>query len=146
MGVLQDYEIHLQGVKPTRPRCWLKEQTRWLTGQRKTRPLNSAFSPDGRWIAYTFRAGVTTVDVYVEPFPATGANYLISRGTSRRPIWLPDLEVGEIHRQVAVLFHQLPPGFTSDAPNRWHGPRVEPREVLILWHSGNTIRTWKQSP
>ena len=57
---------------------------------RSSLPLNSAFSPDGRWMAYTFR-GPETVNVFVEPFPATGAKYQISKDNgSRRPIWSPD--------------------------------------------------------
>jgi Tol biopolymer transport system component len=36
----------------------------------------SAFSPDGRWVAYTHREG-TRSPVVVEPFPATGAKYQV---------------------------------------------------------------------
>jgi hypothetical protein len=44
-----------------------------------------SFSPDGKWIAYT----VTTADglnqVFAQPFPSTGAKYLIGAGA--RPLW-----------------------------------------------------------
>jgi hypothetical protein len=39
---------------------------------RSTAPLNSEFSPDGRWLAYTLRTG-NLANEYVEPYPATGA-------------------------------------------------------------------------
>ncbi|MGH9660212.1 MAG: hypothetical protein ACRD96_16805 [Bryobacteraceae bacterium] len=57
---------------------------------RSSLPLNSAFSPDGRWVAYTFRSR-ETVNVFVEPFLVTGAKYQVSKDNgSRRPIWSPD--------------------------------------------------------
>ena len=49
----------------------------------------AVFSPDGRWVAYvsdeTGLAGV-----YVQPFPATGAKYPISKGRASSPLWSPD--------------------------------------------------------
>jgi len=44
---------------------------------RSPSPLNSEFSPDGKWIAYTLREGV--IAVFVEPFPATGDKVQISK-------------------------------------------------------------------
>src|SRR5262249_718597 len=42
------------------------------------------FSPDGRWVAY---AGYTAApgQIFVEPFPSTGAKYLVSNGA--HPLW-----------------------------------------------------------
>jgi dipeptidyl aminopeptidase/acylaminoacyl peptidase len=51
-------------------------------------PTNSVLSPDGQWLAYTHydpRGG----QVWVEPFPATGAKYLIARG-GIHPMWSLD--------------------------------------------------------
>jgi serine/threonine-protein kinase len=46
----------------------------------------SAFSPDGRWVAYTSsEAGVA--EIYVQPFPATGARYQISKDGGLDSIW-----------------------------------------------------------
>jgi serine/threonine-protein kinase len=54
--------------------------------------LDSVFSPDGQWVAYTVRgadAGVAAV--YVQPFPATGALYQISKNErGHHPLWSPD--------------------------------------------------------
>ena len=53
-----------------------------------TSPFNSAFSPDGRWVAYTLRGG--GVNIYVEPFPATGVQHQITTENGHHPVWLPD--------------------------------------------------------
>ena len=67
---------------------------------RKAEPLGSVqssnailpaavFSPDGRWVAYNSdETGLT--GVYVQPYPATGAKYPISRGRASFPVWSPD--------------------------------------------------------
>jgi Tol biopolymer transport system component len=52
----------------------------------------AAFSPDGRWVAYTSNQGGTPT-IYVQPFPATGATYqLFARGSDdpHHPAWSPD--------------------------------------------------------
>jgi eukaryotic-like serine/threonine-protein kinase len=47
--------------------------------------LSSNISPDGRWIAYT-----STRELYVQPFPLTGAKYRIATGDAHFPQWSPD--------------------------------------------------------
>lgn len=47
---------------------------------------NARLSPDGRWMAYAFRE-VGRTDVYVQPFPATGAKWQISPGGGSYPVW-----------------------------------------------------------
>jgi Tol biopolymer transport system component/predicted Ser/Thr protein kinase len=55
-----------------------------------TLPLpNAVFSPDGQWVAYSSNEmGAGPPSVFVQPFPATGAKYLI--GSGRDPIWSQD--------------------------------------------------------
>jgi eukaryotic-like serine/threonine-protein kinase len=48
----------------------------------------AVFSPDGRWVAYVSDETGTSA-VYVQPFPATGAKYPISKGQSHSPLWSP---------------------------------------------------------
>ena len=43
----------------------------------------AAFSPNGRWVAYQTPSGV-----FVEPFPRTGAKYLVPQGGGH-PMWSP---------------------------------------------------------
>lgn len=68
-----------------------------LSGQRQARPVpqtdmrgtNGRFSPDGRWLAYeSSESG--RAEVYVQPFPSTGAKWLISRNGGVRPRWRRD--------------------------------------------------------
>jgi serine/threonine-protein kinase len=49
---------------------------------------SSAFSPDGRWVAYVSEESGRKV--YVEPFPATGAKFLITKDGGNHPVWSPD--------------------------------------------------------
>jgi Tol biopolymer transport system component len=49
---------------------------------------NSAFSPDGRWLAYT--AGETPATaIFVQPFPPNGSKHEIARGGVQNPFWSP---------------------------------------------------------
>jgi Tol biopolymer transport system component len=51
-------------------------------------PVAARFSPDGRWIAYSV-AEDTAPRVYVQPFPTTGAKYLIAVNATD-PVWSRD--------------------------------------------------------
>jgi eukaryotic-like serine/threonine-protein kinase len=46
-------------------------------------------SPDGRWMAYGSNE-TDTFEVYVQPFPPTGAKWQISRGGGSEPYWRRD--------------------------------------------------------
>ena len=51
--------------------------------------LGPTFSPDGRWLAYySWESG--RAEVYVQPFPATGAKHRITQQGGNRPLWSPD--------------------------------------------------------
>jgi hypothetical protein len=59
---------------------------------RSATPTDAAFSPDGRWVAYS--ASPTSDPnqraVYVQPVPATGATYqipVLEQGGYRHPLW-----------------------------------------------------------
>jgi eukaryotic-like serine/threonine-protein kinase len=51
-----------------------------------TEDWQSEFSPDNKWIAYTSRESGKS-EVYVEPFPATGARWQISTSGGSEPHW-----------------------------------------------------------
>jgi Tol biopolymer transport system component/predicted Ser/Thr protein kinase len=63
-------------------------------GERKPEPLvvtafansRARFSPDGRWFAYQSNESGRD-EVYVQPFPATGAKWQISTAGGRTPFW-----------------------------------------------------------
>jgi eukaryotic-like serine/threonine-protein kinase len=56
---------------------------------RSTAPLNSEFSPDGRWVAYTVR-GSGGINIYVQPVPPTGVKYLGSTPGGHHSEWSHD--------------------------------------------------------
>lgn len=47
--------------------------------------FSPTLSPDGRWLAYEW-----TGNVYVEPFPPTGARYLVTTDGGSNPMWSSD--------------------------------------------------------
>jgi serine/threonine-protein kinase len=49
----------------------------------------SAFSPDGKWLAYVSRES-GFFEVYVQPFPKTGAKHRITQQGGQTPLWSPD--------------------------------------------------------
>jgi len=47
----------------------------------------SAFSPDGKWVAYS---SATEGGIFVQPFPPTGAKYEIRHNNGGHTTWSPD--------------------------------------------------------
>jgi Tol biopolymer transport system component len=68
-----------------------------LAGDRKPFPLvqtsfnedHGAFAPDARWIAYSSNESGRD-EVYVQPFPTTGAKHQISTNGGTQPLWRGD--------------------------------------------------------
>ena len=95
-GVTEGRVIGLAGGERSTASLWT-----WSLQDRKAMPFgevrlsatlplpNAVFSPDGRWVAYSSNEmGAGPPSVFVQPFPATGAKYLI--GSGRDPIWSHD--------------------------------------------------------
>ena len=63
-------------------------------GIQSSRPTGATFSPDGRWVAYSVRAATDSARsaVFIQPFPATGALFQISKSSedARHPVWARD--------------------------------------------------------
>lgn len=60
-------------------------------GVLSSNPSGAVFSPDGRWVAYQSNEAGRLDAVCVQPFPATGAKYQISKGDDgHHPLWSPD--------------------------------------------------------
>src|SRR5262249_25202051 len=68
----------------------LKNKTSVVFAETKSALIaRSAFSPDGRWMAYQSNEGQTgRLRLWVQPFPATGAKYPLVEGG--QPFWSPD--------------------------------------------------------
>ncbi len=50
----------------------------------------SRFSPDGRWLAYHSGESFIELELYAQPFPATGVIHRITQEGGARPVWSPD--------------------------------------------------------
>ncbi len=60
-------------------------------GIQSIQPPAAAFSPDGKWVAYSVDvSGSISGPLFVQPFPATGATYPISKGGGLHATWSPD--------------------------------------------------------
>jgi serine/threonine-protein kinase len=85
------------------------------------------FSPDGKWVAYAVRERGRSNQLFVEPFPPTGAKYLVSVSTedAHHPVWSPDGTVlyytpgpGNRATRVPVTFNPAPAFGTPSAFER----------------------------
>jgi Tol biopolymer transport system component len=143
---------------------WLEERkTTPFDDVRSTQPINAVFSPDGKWIAYTSSSGAPGTggsQVYVQPFPPTGATYQISKGNEinpHHPFWSRDgrelyyipgqglLAVVAISTRPSFAFSdpvQLPrgtPAFTEGGPGntRQNDSALDARIIAVV----NTSQT-----
>jgi serine/threonine-protein kinase len=96
----------------------------------------AAFSPDGQWLAYQ-SSETGTMQIFVQPFPGTGAKYPVVRGG--HPFWSPDgreivynpaagaIGVVSITTRPAFSFGEptLLPGGTSGLQSK--NPATDPR-------------------
>jgi eukaryotic-like serine/threonine-protein kinase len=89
---------------------------------------NAAFSPDGRWVAYVSNEN-TRQEVYVAPFPWTGAKWQVSSSGGNLPRWRGD---------GAELFFAVP-GISQlmAAEVNGRGPSFEVGEVRALFTINN---------
>jgi len=73
-----------------------------LAGVRSVYPPSSAFSPDGRWVAYYERVPASQAgSLFVQRFPSSGEKHEISKDGGIHPLWSPD-------RRHLQLFYRLP--------------------------------------
>jgi len=58
-----------------------------------SQPINAAFSPDGKWVAYTKRPAGGVGQIYLQAVPPTGQPYQLTKGDSanaHHPFWSRD--------------------------------------------------------
>jgi serine/threonine-protein kinase len=71
---------------------------RQLAGDTTSKPLAATpsaeltprFSPDGKWVAYAYGQDNNPLQVYVQPFPPTGARYPVTADGGTQPVWSRD--------------------------------------------------------
>jgi Tol biopolymer transport system component len=66
--------------------------------------LSSRFSPNGKWVAYMSNE-TGQFEVWVEPWPATGARYRVTEQGGRAPYWSPD--GSELYYDVNGTMHAV---------------------------------------
>jgi eukaryotic-like serine/threonine-protein kinase len=95
-----------------------------------------AFSPDGRWIAYTSRESGPN-EVYVRPFPGPGGKWQISTGGGANAMWSRDgrelfYESPDNHI-MAATYTATADSFAADKPRPWSNTQIfEP--VALRWN------------
>ncbi len=100
------------GAQPDKPFPFLRTQFDEEHGR---------FAPDGRWVVYSSNESGRQ-EVYVQPFPATGAKFQVSSGGGREPHWRKDgtelFYIGEGRTLTAVPVKFGSDGFQAGKPTR----------------------------
>jgi serine/threonine-protein kinase len=105
---------------------------RLLSGERSY--ASSAFSPDGRWLAYgTNEINGRAYQVFVQPFPSTGAKYQVSPITASTPLWFPDGRrmLMAYNKQVFGVDLRFAPTFSSSQPVELSLPDILESQAVI---------------
>ena len=95
--------------------------------------MGSAFSRDGKWIAYSSspRAAAAESELYVQPFPPTGDEYEITRDTGVFPVWSPD--GSELfYRPTGTINTLKMVGISTEPAVRFRGEQVLPIRDFIV--------------
>jgi Tol biopolymer transport system component len=93
-----------------------------LTGDRIPHPFIRSpanesvptFSPDGKWLAYESNQSGKN-EVYITPFPAGGAQYLVSTNGGDRPIWRRDGKEIFYREYLMLMAVEVKPKLCTDS-------------------------------
>jgi Tol biopolymer transport system component/predicted Ser/Thr protein kinase len=93
-----------------------------------------AFSPDGRWLAYS-SAETGTEEIYVQPYPGPGSKVAISTGGGGFPVWSPKAHqlffTGSGRRIMVTDYSAAGDSFTPGKPRLW-----SPHPILLNYGGG----------
>jgi serine/threonine-protein kinase len=88
---------------------------------------HSAFSTDGRWLAYTSNES-GTYQVYVRAFPDKGGKWQISNAGARHPVWSGNGHElffrSEDNRIMVATYAARADSFVPDKPRVWSGKQL----------------------
>lgn len=121
------YTVRLDTAVPEHPKPGQAEL--FLRGA-----YNAAFSPDGRWIAYSSNEA-SGLDVYVRPFPAHGGKWQVSnRGGGLCPVWSRDghkLLFSSLGGLIYIVdYTASADSFFPGSPRPWPGAAIQNSGIL----------------
>jgi serine/threonine-protein kinase len=96
--------------------------------------VGSEFSPDGRWLAYgSNELSSAAYQVFVQPFPLTGAKYQVNPMTASTPVWSRDgtRMFFAYYNRIFVAAIQTTPTFTAGQPVEIKMPNLLPSAALM---------------
>jgi Tol biopolymer transport system component len=98
--------------------------------------LSGTFSPDGRWLAYA-STETGQSQIYVQPFPATGGRYQVSRNGGVIPTWRSDGK---------ELFYLAPPDsrLTAVSIDTSRGFEMGEPQALFVTNAAPNQATYRQ--
>jgi len=83
--------------------------------------MQPAFSPDGRWLAYT-SVDTGNPEIYVRPFPGPGSQWQISSSGGQWPTWSRngrELFFRQNEKIMVVRYSAVGHSFRADKPELW---------------------------
>ena len=108
------------------------------------RQWDSAFSPDGRWVAYVSNES-GRAEIYVRPFPGPGGKWQVSTGGGTLPSWShaqPELVYGLDGQLMVVRYAASNGAFNASKPEPWSKGRFEwrgPNRMFDLHPDGARV-------
>jgi serine/threonine-protein kinase len=99
-----------------------------------------AFSPDGKWLAYV-SSETGRFEVYLQPYPATGARHRVTQQGGMCPKWSPDgREIvyrrsfdSRVYRSTGASLYAVP--VSTEKGVRVGSERALPMEGFLVFHS-----------